>query len=328
MRPGIGEDEVRFAAEALKVAGRTVSIIAVREKLGGRGSYTTIKRHLDSWSQSAPREQSTPPELPPELLSSQTEALAVLWQSAIQSAREMLAEELAKQARLGAEKDRALAEASDEITRLEKAIADRDEIEREREITKRRLEDEIVELRTELTSTKTQTIELKATLESSTEREQKANERAEANAALLTDTRTQLNQLRDRLESIGKEKTALESKCLKLDTQITAHQKEEALAHQREEYAALEKAKSNERCVALESELQTKYQELSNVLKTIDDLRVGENELKEALAQGQATERELRTRLSTDSERLSKMEASLERVLVRIMTENDKAALD
>ena len=72
MRPGIGEDEVRFAAEALKVAGRTVSIIAVKEKLGGRGSYTTIKRHLDSWSQSAPREQSTPPELPPELLSSQT----------------------------------------------------------------------------------------------------------------------------------------------------------------------------------------------------------------------------------------------------------------
>jgi|GEM_PF-6137676 len=324
MRPGIGEEEVRFAAEALKAAGRSVSIIAVREKLGGRGSYSTIKRHLDSWIHSVPREQGAAPELPPELLSSQTEALAVLWQSAIQSAKELLADELAKQAQLDAEKERALADAADEIARLEKGIADNDEIEREREIAKRRLEDEIVELRTELTATKTQALELKASLESSAEREQKAKERSEANAALLADARTQLNQLRAGIESISMEKTELESKCLKLDTQITAHQKELALAHQREDYAVLEIARLNERCIALESELQTKAQELSNTLKSIDEIREGEKDLKEAVAQGQATERELRARLSFDADRLSKMENSLERLFEQIKSDKDQ----
>lgn len=324
MRPGIGEEEVRFAVEALRAAGRTVSIIAVREKLGGRGSYTTIKRHLDSWSYSAQREQSTPPELPPELLSSQTEALNLLWQSAIQSARELLAADLAEQARISAEKDHAILEATDEIARLEKTLAERDETLRDQDTKKRRLEDDAVELRTELTSTKTQALELQAALESSTERERRANERAEANAALLADTRTQVNQSRDRLEAISKEKSDIESKCFELETKIMTNQKELALSQQREEYAALELAKNHNRHVALESTIQAKRQELTEAAKVIDNLREGEKELKEAMAQGQATERELRDRLSFESERMSKMENSLERLFEQIKSDKDQ----
>ena len=47
MRPGISEDDVKSATEALKAAGRAVSIIAVREKLGGLHSAQCILCSLD-----------------------------------------------------------------------------------------------------------------------------------------------------------------------------------------------------------------------------------------------------------------------------------------
>ena len=56
-------------------------------------------------------------------------------------------------------------------------------------------------------------------------------------------------------------------------------------------------------------------------VKSVDALRLGESELKEALAQGQATERELRARLSIEAARLTKVEESLERLLKKATSE-------
>lgn len=318
MRPGISEDDVKSATEALKAAGRAVSIIAVREKLGGRGSYSTIKRHLDAWKTADLSTDGSTTEFPKELLASHSEGLTLIWHTAVAKAREMVAAELAEQARQNKEQQIALTEATEEIDLLERTVSARNDNLKDIDLKMRRLEDELVEVRTELTSTQAHSLEIKAALDSANERESRANERAETNAALLTESRNQLTAARTSLEEVITAKAEVEAKYAGLQAQIGIHLKTIEASRLRDEAAALELATIREKYAAIESDHQVKILELSMVTKTLHDLREGESELKDALAKSQSGEKEWRARLSADAERMAKMEANLEKVLAQI----------
>lgn len=66
-------EDVVTAAHALVNAGEKASTLAVREKLG-RGSFTTIKKHLDVWRADQSPAATPPPPVPPQLESLWSEA--------------------------------------------------------------------------------------------------------------------------------------------------------------------------------------------------------------------------------------------------------------
>lgn len=137
-------DDVVSVATNLERSARNISSVTVREQLG-RGSFSTIKKHLDRWraeNAESPNDR-VPTEIPPQL--------ETLWREARKQAEQELTEErqalealsteldeklAAMEARVAAaaqEKETAevrLADRGQEVARLERALAE--EIERGR----------------------------------------------------------------------------------------------------------------------------------------------------------------------------------------------------
>lgn len=117
-------DDVVSAAQALLNAGEKATTIAVREQLG-RGSFTTIKKHLDRWNVEQAPSPAPAPSVPPQLES--------LWGEARREAEERLAAERAALEQLSAQLDARLhamevatAEAQHERASAETRLADKD----------------------------------------------------------------------------------------------------------------------------------------------------------------------------------------------------------
>jgi chromosome segregation ATPase len=67
MRIGVTYDEVAAIADQIVAGGAEPTIRNVRDRLG-RGSYSTIHRHLTAWRDARPPASSAIPQLPPSLL--------------------------------------------------------------------------------------------------------------------------------------------------------------------------------------------------------------------------------------------------------------------
>lgn len=109
---------VTEAAEALIVEGAEPSIVAVQARIGG-GSYSTVKKFLDVWKQQRAEAATAAPETPAEVQAKGQEFARIVWALA---SREAQAE--AQQAKDEAQAEVAavrveLAEANNEIARLE-----------------------------------------------------------------------------------------------------------------------------------------------------------------------------------------------------------------
>ena len=109
---------VTEAAEALIVEGVEPSIVAVQARIGG-GSYSTVKKFLDVWKQQRAEAATAAPETPAEVQAKGQEFARIVWALA---SREAQAE--AQQAKDEAQAAVAavrveLAEATNEIARLE-----------------------------------------------------------------------------------------------------------------------------------------------------------------------------------------------------------------
>lgn len=117
-------DDVAHAAQALLDAGDKATTIAVREQLG-RGSFTTIKKHLDRWNAEQARNPAPAPAVPPQLES--------LWTEARREAEGRLTAERAALEQLSAQLDARLhamevatADAQRERASAEARLADKD----------------------------------------------------------------------------------------------------------------------------------------------------------------------------------------------------------
>lgn len=122
---GITKEEVFGAAEALAARGLSVTNQAVREALGGKGSFSTLAPHVRAWHDdrsAARREAHTP--APDEIGAGWTRTLDSLWSAALAEARRLAhAEHEGQIAALGA----TLEEAHAEVARLEAEAQRREE---------------------------------------------------------------------------------------------------------------------------------------------------------------------------------------------------------
>ena len=114
----VTQQAVTDAAEALIVEGAEPSIVAVQARIGG-GSYSTVKKCLDVWKQQRAEAATAAPETPAEVQAKGQEFARIVWALA---SREAQAE--AQQAKDEAQAAVAavrveLAEATNEIARLE-----------------------------------------------------------------------------------------------------------------------------------------------------------------------------------------------------------------
>lgn len=114
----VTQNAVTEAAEALIVEGAEPSIVAVQARIGG-GSYSTVKKFLDVWKQQRAEAATAAPETPAEVQAKGQEFARIVWALA---SREAQAE--AQQAKDEAQAEVAavrveLAEANNEIARLE-----------------------------------------------------------------------------------------------------------------------------------------------------------------------------------------------------------------
>ncbi|HFH4246446.1 TPA: DNA-binding protein [Pseudomonas aeruginosa] len=114
----VTQQAVTEAAEALIVEGAEPSIVAVQARIGG-GSYSTVKKFLDVWKQQRVEAATAAPETPAEVQAKGQEFARIVWALA---SREAQAE--AQQAKDEAQAEVAavrveLAEANNEIARLE-----------------------------------------------------------------------------------------------------------------------------------------------------------------------------------------------------------------
>lgn len=114
----VTQQAVTEAAEALIVEGAEPSIVAVQARIGG-GSYSTVKKCLDVWKQQRAEAATAAPDTPAEVQAKGQEFARIVWALA---SREAQAE--AQQAKDEAQAAVAavrveLAEATNEIARLE-----------------------------------------------------------------------------------------------------------------------------------------------------------------------------------------------------------------
>ena len=114
----VTQQAVTEAAEALIVEGAEPSIVAVQARSGG-GSYSTVKKCLDVWKQQRAEAATAAPDTPAEVQAKGQEFARIVWALA---SREAQAE--AQQAKDEAQAEVAavrveLAEANNEIARLE-----------------------------------------------------------------------------------------------------------------------------------------------------------------------------------------------------------------
>lgn len=114
----VTQQAVTEAAEALIVEGAEPSIVAVQARIGG-GSYSTVKKFLDVWRQQRAEAATAAPDTPAEVQAKGQEFARAVWALA---SREAQAE--AQQAKDEAHAEVAavrveLADANNEIARLE-----------------------------------------------------------------------------------------------------------------------------------------------------------------------------------------------------------------
>ncbi len=116
------EDVIRTANELVE-AGEHPSVSTVREALGGRGSFTTITKHLQEWRLQQ-EEVNTKADLPERVEAAYRKAAAFAWSEARRQAGEEVAliKEQMEQKEARLVKD--ATESAAEVGRLEKQVQD------------------------------------------------------------------------------------------------------------------------------------------------------------------------------------------------------------
>ncbi len=113
-RPGITEEQTHEAADALVAEGTKPTVLLVRERIGG--SYSTVKKYLDTWNITHAEEHI--PDIP-EMPETVTTAMWQTWAAAWRVAQEDISTERQALEAARQEMERERGELLQEITRLE-----------------------------------------------------------------------------------------------------------------------------------------------------------------------------------------------------------------
>jgi len=187
----VSEEEVRECGEALLAEGKTVSPRTVREALGGRGSYSTITKHLNVWKANRP---ATVSPIPLEIPDSIQSSFASIWRAAMAEAH--------REAQ--AVRERAAEEVKDALSRLQDAVV---EVERLEGITAADAE-KLDSLTGQLSERDTQL--------------QKAERLTEKTTTERDDARSQLDKVQEVLQQLRQDKDAAITQAAELRGQLEA----------------------------------------------------------------------------------------------------------
>lgn len=169
-KPIVTQELVNDAAEALTAEGTEPSIKNVQARIGG-GSYTTVKKCLDTWHQQQKEAAATAPEQPPEVEAKGREFIRALWTLAASQAHHETRVAKDEAARQMSTLHQELSEARNEIARLEAVETEQTALIEQTQIRLREAELQLAEAKTQ------------------------ANRMAELEQA-LADTRAELNSTR------------------------------------------------------------------------------------------------------------------------------------
>lgn len=86
-KPIVTFESVSDAAQALIQEGLTPTILLVKERIGG-GSFTTVKKHLDSWREAQASNNSDAPPTPASVADKAAEFARTIWSVAHQEAQQ------------------------------------------------------------------------------------------------------------------------------------------------------------------------------------------------------------------------------------------------
>lgn len=195
----ITKDEVFQAADVLDARGASVTNQAVRDALGGRGSFSTLAPHLRAWHEArAAAQREAPTPVPSEVGAGWSRTLESLWSAALAEVRRVVQVEHEEQT---ASLRAALSDAHAEIARLE-AEGQRREEERAAAVARADAEhDAVLALRTELGAVG----ERATAAEARATEETRRREAAEASIAMA---REEAAELRGTLRAIERQGTS------------------------------------------------------------------------------------------------------------------------
>lgn len=228
-REGISYNEVAAAADKLIGEGKSATIKAVRELLG-TGSPNTIHRHLATWREAQPAQQSAAYELPADLVNAFGKELARGAAAAKAHVEGDLVNAQAEAADLAAAGERLEIERDELTEQLAQVTSERDGFQAtalERGVEIERL---VVDLKREAESGEAARVEVA-----------KSQLKAEANAERLTEQAAEIQRLREALENAQAARQEAEKNGAVLTAQLTAAEARATTAEAREK-AALEQA--------------------------------------------------------------------------------------
>jgi hypothetical protein len=174
----VTREAVFEAAEALTTAGNDPSILAVQERIGG-GSYSTVKRFLDTWK--AERKSAAPAiEVPPDVAARGEELVRSLWGAAHGLAEQRIAA--------------VRTEADQQVRQAQAAL-------QAAEVTIARLEAEADQATQQLAEAQQQLVEARTALEEARTAARIAEARTAEHERQIADLQRQVAQSRDELEA-------------------------------------------------------------------------------------------------------------------------------
>ncbi|MDQ3003328.1 MAG: DNA-binding protein [Fibrobacterota bacterium] len=207
-RPIITEDLVKSTADAMLAEGVDPSIMAVQARIGG-GSYTTVKRYLDIWRSNRATGDGAAMDLPPEVEAKGKEFVLATWTVAKQLAHKeaQVAKEVAA-AEVATIRNE-IAQALQEIARLEASEAQRIELIGQQVTQLRELELALADAHAQVRRTDDLEKTLNATRQELSAAQKEATTRAVESGRMAGEVdalRTQVAGLMEALKSMGKGK--------------------------------------------------------------------------------------------------------------------------
>lgn len=285
-REGISYNEVAAAADKLVGEGKAPTIKAVREHLG-TGSPNTIHRHLASWREAQPAQQSAAYELPAELVNAFGKELARGAAAAKAQVEDDLVNAQAEAADLAAAGERLEIERDELAEQLALVTSERDGFQATAQERGAEIERLVADLKREAESGEAARVDVA-----------KAQLKAEASAERLTEQAAEIERLRASLETARKGRQEAEKNEAVLTAQFAASETRATTAEIREKTALEQAAKIQALADQRAQELQQALADGQKAQAKLDSVQEALGELKQLKADNRELQQQINALLT------------------------------
>lgn len=289
-REGISYNEVAAAADKLVGEGKSATIKAVRELLG-TGSPNTIHRHLATWREAQPAQQSAAYELPADLVNAFGKELARGAAAAKAHVEGELVNAQAEAADLAAAGERLEVERDELAEQLAQVTSERDGFQATALERAGEIERLAVDLKRESESGEAARVEVA-----------KSQLKAEANAERLTEQSAEIERLRAALETAQRGRQEAEKNEAVLTAKLAAAETRATTAEIREKAALEQAAKAQTQADQRSKELQQALADGQKAQAQLDSAQEALGELKQLKADNRELQQQVNALLKAQAQ--------------------------